>query len=152
MATENSIVAHSSFHFEDLQLSSKDFYTSVEETLKHFEYPDLRISRVNLFQSGFTSGFREYLCIQHKEHRFYICAAPFGRSYFISWWLKEQLSMSTVLLSYIPFIGASLARNNSKKSFYQIDSENLFLESIKGVVNTLVEKVQQEKGLRTAQH
>jgi hypothetical protein len=145
MATENSIVAHSSWHFEDLQLSSKEFYQSVEDQLKWYEYPNLRISRVNLTESSFYTG-REYLCIRFKEHHFYICAAPFGRSYFISWWLKEQPSLWTVLLSYIPFFGARLARNSMKKTFYQKDTEDLFLQSIKGVVNTLVDKVKTDKG------
>jgi hypothetical protein len=152
MATENSIVAHSSFHFEDLQLSSKEFYATIEEQLKYYEYPNLRIKRVNFFENSVFSSFREYLCVQYKEHRFYICAAPFGRSYFISWWLKEQMSLWMVLLSYIPFIGARLVRNNTKKSFYQTDTENLFLESIKGVVNALVDKVKQEKGVRVVQN
>lgn len=145
MTAETSIVAHSSWHFEDLQLSSKEFYQSIEEQLKLYEYPQLSISRVNLSESSFYTG-REYLCIRFKEHRFFICAAPFGRSYFISWWLKHQLSFWTILLSYIPFFGARLARNNMKKTLYQQDTEDLFLQSVKSVVNAQVDKVKLDKG------
>lgn len=145
MATETSIVAHSSFHFEDLQLSSKEFYQSVEDQLKWYEYPQLSISRVNLSTGSMFTG-REYLCVQFKENRFYICAAPFGRSYFISWWLKQEPSFWTVFLSYIPFFGERWARNSMKKTLYQQDSEDLFLQSIKKIVEALVEKVKLDKG------
>ncbi|TCC93701.1 hypothetical protein EZ428_02720 [Pedobacter frigiditerrae] len=151
MATEKSIVAHSSFHFEDLQLSSQKFYQSVEDTLNSFEYPNLRVTRVNLSEGTFITSSREYLCIQHKEHLFYVCAAPFGRSYFISWWLKEELSLWTFILSIIPFFGERWARNSMKKTFYQQDSEDLFLQSIKKIVEALVEKVTSDKGFRLAQ-
>jgi hypothetical protein len=145
MATENSIVGHSSWHFEDLQLSSKEFYQSVEDRITYYEYPQLSISRVNLSTTGMFSG-REYLCIQLKENRFYICAAPFGRSYFISWWLEEQMSTWTAILSTIPFFGERWARNSMKKTLYQQDSEDLFLQSIKKIVEALVDKVKLDKG------
>lgn len=140
MATENSIVAHSSWHFEDLQLSSKEFYQSVEDKLKYYEYPQLSIYLVKLSQSSVFTG-REYLCVEFKENKFYICAAPFGRSYFISWWLKQEPSLWTIFLSYIPFFGGALARNSMKKTLYQQDSEDLFLQSVKKIVEALVDKV-----------
>ncbi|MBY0377623.1 MAG: hypothetical protein K2Q33_03555 [Gammaproteobacteria bacterium] len=145
MATETPIVAHSSWHFEDLQLSSKEFYQAIEEKLAYYEYPQLYVSRVNLSATGIFTG-REYLCVEFKENRFYICAAPFGRSYFISWWLEEVMSTWVAILSTIPFFGKRWARNSMKKTFYQQDSEDLFLQSIKKIVETLVEKVKVDKG------
>jgi len=145
MATDTSIVAHSSWHFEDLQLSSKEFYQSLEDQLKYYEYPQLSISRINLSTSGIFTG-REYLCVEFKEYRFYICAAPFGRSYFISWWLKQQPSAWAILLSCIPFFGESLARNSMRKTLYQQDSEDLFMQSIKKNVEAMVHKVTMDKG------
>lgn len=148
MGTEPSILGHSYFHFEDLQLSSKEFYTSVEDTLKSFEYPNLSITHPNFSESGMFSANREYLCIKRKEYLFYVCAAPFGRSFFVSWWLKEQMSMWQVLLNSIPFIGARLGRLYSNKTFFQIDTEILFKESIRRVVNGVVEEISQSKGKR----
>ncbi len=145
MATENSIVAHSSWHFEDLQLSSKEFYQAVEDQVKYYEYPQLAIYRINLSTGGMLTG-REYLCIEFKENNFYICAAPFGRSYFISWHLKEQMSSWAAFLSLIPFFGENWARNAMKKTLYQQDSEDLFLQSIKKIVESVVERVKNNKG------
>lgn len=145
MATETSIVAHSSWHFEDLQLSSKEFYQAIEEKLAYYEYPQLCAYRTTLSESSFFTG-REYLCVQFKENQFYICAAPFGRSFFISWWLKEQPNMWAIFLSYIPFFGRRWAEIVMRKTLYQQDSEDLFLQSIKKIVETLVEKVKVDKG------
>jgi hypothetical protein len=144
MATPETTVAHSSWHFEELQLSSKEFYQSVEERIQYYEYPNLKISTVSMSQGVFYAA-REYLCIRFREYHLYVCAAPVGRSYFISWWLEEQLSNWTIFLSFIPFFGDTWARNSMKKTLYQKDTEDLFLQSIKKIVESMVEKVKTDK-------
>ena len=134
MALEHDIIAHASFHFEDLQLSSKEFYHAVEDQLKYYEYPSLHTSRVSLSGSSWFVG-REYLCVQYNEYRFYICAAPFGKSYFVSWWLKRQ-----------PGFWARFFKNRMRKTLYQQDTEDLFLQSVKKIIEALVEKVNIDKG------
>lgn len=40
MEIQLSTVAHTSYHFEDLPLSSQEFYKSIEAQLKYYEYPE----------------------------------------------------------------------------------------------------------------
>ena len=72
---------------EGLSASTQDSYDELETALEAREVPDLAISRVEYSESGIASAKREYLRIQRKEFVFDVCAAPFGKSFFFSWWM-----------------------------------------------------------------
>jgi hypothetical protein len=149
MAIETSILGHSYYHFEDLQLSSKEFYQSIEDTIKSYEYPNLAIARVNYNEGGILSSSREYLRIKRNDYLFYVCAAPFGRSFFISWRLKEEPHIMAELLGWIPFIGKSIVRSFQKKTAFQEDTGIIFKESIKSIIDAMIAEITQTKGLRS---
>jgi len=148
MKSISPILAHSSFFFDDLQLSAREFYTKLEQAVQSFEYPNLSLYRVLFTEGGAFSAQREYLCIQSKGYLFYICAAPYGRSFFVSWWLKEQTNILFIILLTIPFLGRMIARRSSQKTFYQFDTELLFRESIERVIKTTIEELKHTKGFR----
>ena len=72
---------------EGLSTSVQDTYTELESALNVREVPELEISRVEYSESGLGSAKREYCRIQRKDFVFDICAAPFGKSFFFSWWM-----------------------------------------------------------------
>lgn len=145
MRNESSIQSHSYQHFQDLQMSSKEFYNTVESMIKELQYPNLMMERVKLSEGGFFSPNREYLKIWNNFYQYYVCAAPYGKSFFISWWLKENENWFVNLLAGIPLLGWLVPKKKSK-TFYQMDSELIFSKGIHTLVSQAVEKLTIDKG------
>jgi hypothetical protein len=73
----------------EYQLSSKEFYTEIENILKAQQVPGLEISRVDLAEGGLLSDKREYLRMKRERLIFDVCAAPFGTNFFFSYRFVE---------------------------------------------------------------
>ncbi|HXT39011.1 MAG TPA: hypothetical protein VN887_03215 [Candidatus Angelobacter sp.] len=69
---------------EGFQLSSSEFYDSVEQELKAREVPGMEMARVEFAEGGILSDKRYYLRMVRERLVFDVCAAPFGRSFFFS--------------------------------------------------------------------
>ena len=69
---------------EGFQLSTSEFYDSVERELKTMEVPGLEMSRVEFAEGGILSNQRTYLRMARERLVFDVCAAPFGKTYFFS--------------------------------------------------------------------
>ena len=134
---------HQYYHFEDLQLSSKEFYDVLSELIKERSFPNVTIEIETLQQSGFLSSKRDYLRVRQFELEFYICAAPFGKNFFISYWLKDMPPGCIDIFQWRVF------GYRDRKTFYQIDREVIFRESIKTAVHTAIKSFVQDKGLRS---
>jgi hypothetical protein len=91
--------------FEEFQTSALDFYTAVEEAVKRREAPDLEFSHVEWNEKGVLSAKRTYLRVKRGRLNFDICAAPYGRGHFFSWWLAETPSFAA-LGYFLLLIGA----------------------------------------------
>ena len=132
----------------DTKHSAQDFYGQAEKIIKQRDIPDCKYSRVTFSDGGFFSEKREYLRVARKEYVFDICAAPFGKDFFISWWLGETESGASALRTYLmqlPVIGSWFVR---RKTYFQMDNENMFLESVKACINEAVESAFTAKGSR----
>jgi len=147
MATVDTIHAHKYEHFEDLQLSAKEFYEMLETMIRDYQYPDIQFARVKMKESHMLSASREYLIISRKRHNFYVCAAPFGKSYFISWYHLEEANTTANITAKIPLIGKSIARDMESKTYYQLDSQLMFINSINMIIKMAIEKVKATHGL-----
>jgi len=142
-----TILDHAHCRFDDVQLSSKAFYEALETALTDHQFPRVSWERIFHWEGGIFSGRREYLKVVKDKHEFIVCAAPFGKSYFISWWLKQQSGIS-VLLKLVPFIGGWLYRSELLQTYYEVDSEIMFKESIKDLVERCIDTLQHTKGVR----
>lgn len=120
--------------FDNLQLSSADFYKNMEKAIEIQELPNVKLSLENLSESGILSAKRMYLRITRKGLVFDICAAPFGKNFFFSYWFGMESSGFANFLAKIPYVGKFLAQKAQEKTYYQIDTENMFKECI---INTL---------------
>jgi hypothetical protein len=143
-------VIHSRWHynFDELRFSSQDFYSKVEEYSKKRGIPDIEFSRVSFLEGGMFSIKREYLRISRNQNAFDICAAPFGNCFFVSWWLGEKQGFFARLISQIPLIGTYLAENSKPRTYYQVDTESMFKESVRSAVNEAIDEITTSKGLR----
>ncbi|MBB5397179.1 hypothetical protein [Mucilaginibacter sp. AK015] len=149
MATQATVHNHAYQHFEDLQLSADQFYTMLEAMIKEYQYPDITISRRKLKEGGLLSANRAYLCISRDYQHYYVCAAPYGRSFFISWWLQEDAHTASNVAEKIPLFGKAIAERMESKSYYQLDTELMFIQSISAIIRMAVEKVKADHGHRS---
>jgi hypothetical protein len=148
MATEQTIHAHSYQHFEDLQMSAKEFYVLLKNMIEEYKYPDVACTPVTLKEGGMFSSRREYLRISKQRYNYYVCASPFGRSFFISWWLQEDANTSAKLAQKFGLLGKAVAQRMESKSYYELDTELMFTSSISSLIKMAVEKVKLDKGFR----
>lgn len=135
--------------FNKLQFSSQEFYSAVEQALQAKEIPKIQFRRVSFSEGGLLSSKREYLRVTRKEYVFDICAAPFGTDFFVSWWHGKTVGPLIEFTSRIPWLGNIIFKLSSMKSYYQLDSENMFKGAVRGSVLEAIDKVTTTKGLRS---
>jgi hypothetical protein len=148
MATETTVHAHSYQHFENLQMSAKDFYSMLRDMIVEYQYPDVKCGLTNFKEAGLLSSSREYLRISRGRYNYFVCASPFGKSFFISWWFQEDAHTAANLVEKVPLIGKATAQRMESKTFYQLDTELMFKTAITSIIKTAVNKVMSDKGFR----
>jgi len=131
--------------FEETIFSPQEFYQKLEGVLKEMRVPSVSLSRKLYNQGGFLSHKREYLRVEYREFVFDVCAAPFGKGYFVSWWLGET-SPASDLFASLPILGRLFKKHT--KTFYEIDTEIMFQEIVKRCVRETIETLTDSKGLR----
>lgn len=144
-------VIHSKWHhhFSNLQFSTQEFYSILESKMNAEEIKNTKTQRVTYSEGGFFSSKREYLRISRNEFIFDICAAPFGKGFFISWWHGESAGYLKDFLAKIPVIGQYLVHLASIKSYYQQDTEQMFKEVVKTCVQSSIEEISTSRGVRS---
>src|SRR5262245_13453504 len=85
------IVSHWSKFFDDFEISPLEFYERVKQGVGRREVPEARISSRDWKASGLLSAKRTYLRIRRGRTQFDICAAPFGKGFFFSWWQTDEV-------------------------------------------------------------
>ena len=75
---------------DDFNTSGLDFYAQVEEAIRDRDVPDVSFSRTLYREGGINLTKREYLRITRGNVAFDVCAAPYGNSFFFSWWLSRS--------------------------------------------------------------
>lgn len=116
MAQSAEVISHWHQSVDGLSTSTLDFYAAVEKALREKEVADLRIERIEVPEQGILSAQRLYLGVSYGRLRFDICAAPFGKDFFFSWWLVKRTpgfaaiwgcATTLVLLQIVLVAGAS---------------------------------------------
>jgi hypothetical protein len=143
--TPIAVASHWSHFFEEFQFTPSDFYNQVEAKCKKYEIPNAKYSKVTYAQSGIFSARREYLRVARNEFVFDICAAPFGKGFFVSSWLGET---DLGILSKIPVLNTLIGKDPANKSYYQADTEAMFRQCVHSAVLTVIEEIINGKGVR----
>ncbi len=142
------VVSHWYILIEELQESTQQFYSSLEEAITRRELPNTDLSRIEYREGTLLSAKREYLRVRRHEHLFDICAAPFGNGFFISWWLGEAPGAFWRLVLLIPVVGAVLVRLLRPVTYYQMDIALMFQESVRKAVLEVIDGITEARGLR----
>lgn len=137
---------HSYRHFADLQLSAQQFYTDLEAAIKSYQFPDVIISRRAMFENGIFERRREYLCVSRGELYFYVCAAPYGKSYFISWWFQHYRDWFWDWLFRVEWIRRMF--ENREDTMFKADTRIMFESSLDRIISELAAAVQPHHGTR----
>ena len=90
MARSTEVVAHWHHSVENFSTSSLEFYAAVKAELETAKAP-VRFEEIEWNEGGLLSAKRRYLRIEFNRFVFDLCAAPFGTSYFFSWWLARRV-------------------------------------------------------------
>lgn len=90
---------------EGFQLSSSEFYDSVESELKARAVPGMEMARVEFAEGGILSDKRLYLRMVRERLVFDVCAAPFGRSFFFSCRFAEIPAVVQLWQLIVVFVG-----------------------------------------------
>jgi len=151
MATVDTIHTHGYQHFAELQLSSADFYKTLESMVKQFQYPDVTCKIEELREGGLLSAKRKYFTISWEYHKYLVCASPFGKSFFISWWHREGANTGANIAGKFGALGKAVANNMEKKTFYEIDSQIMFINCMDAIIQAAIDKVKADKGFTVEQ-
>jgi hypothetical protein len=143
----SNVLKHWTKMFPFCSMSSAEFYGLVDKIFKEHQIPDVKLERINHKEGGMFSSSREYFRIKRKDLVFDICAAPFGKDFFISWWLYETEGITKQLLK-LTSVGSYLVERSAKQTFFQADEETMFLTCAHECILEAVEQMVQSKGLR----
>lgn len=139
---------HWAQYIENMTQTPQEFYAEIEQLIAYHEVPDVKIKRVKRFEKGLLSAKREYLQISGHNHFFDVCAAPFGRGFFVSYWQREDLTSRLKLISKIPLIGNFAANWKDSVTFYMADTQQMFVYLVHSCIITALDKEIKNKGLK----
>lgn len=142
----NTVQSHGHHLFDTAPCSPLELYQLLAKEIRHKEIASLSITTVVYPEGGVFSANREYLRVSFRHYVFDICAAPFAKGFFISWWQGTLSDPLRDFLINLPFIGSIFRQRN--KTFFEMDVETMFKESVSKVVTKVVAEVQEAKGIR----
>jgi hypothetical protein len=150
MARKVSLILSHWYHLiEGLQDSTQRFYTTLEQAIGARQIEKLDLSRIDYREGGILSDKREYFRVRRKDHIFDICAAPFGNSFFVSWWLGESLGPLWTLILKIPILGVLLLKLIRPETYYRFDTALMFQQSVHSAVLEVIDQTTNAKGIRS---
>jgi len=138
---------HWNHYFSDLQFSTQEFYSLIEQKINAQAMPDVEIQRVNYAETNILSNKREYLRIERKNDLFDICAAPFGAGFFVSYWLGSPTHAMRDLAMKIPFLGKAV-EGWQGSTYYVVDTACMFRGSVVNCIKEAIEEITTSKGVR----
>jgi hypothetical protein len=149
-ASSRSIkVVHSHWHhmFDTRPFTPLEFYESFKKKIDEKEIENISFASVTHSERGMLSAKRIYLRVTYREYMMDICAAPFAKQdFFVSWWLGDAGFTFRDLLISIPVIGKLVSRR--EKTFYELDTEIMFKETVAKCVKETIEGLTETKGTR----
>ncbi len=140
--------SHWSYLIPDFKYSTEEFYKKLNAGVVKNKIEKCR-SKVVLEKEGNAfSASRKYFKISWKEYDFYMCAAPFGNGFFLSWWLFYKLRKRELLVASIPFLGPLLLQKFFPVTMYRLDTAIMFMEYCHEVMLSEVDSITEASGIR----
>jgi hypothetical protein len=127
--------------------SSNEFYDNLKKIVSTHEMPNIKMEPVTHKEGGLLSSSRQYFRVKNKALVFDVCAAPYGKGFFISWWLYETEGKAMGLIKKTK-VGSFLKDLSTRKTFYQADNEAMFRSTVHKCVLEAVDKMTEGKATR----
>ena len=136
---ESTVVGNWHQSIESFSYSTEEFYDRLERTLTAQNIPNLKMERAGLPEGGFLSAYRLYLQLKRGNLTFYVCAAPFGVNFFVSWWLMQAGDgcLQGCATTFLPF----LTLLKRQRTFYEEDTAVMFREAMHEAVLSVLREV-----------
>lgn len=129
---------------DNLSASPQECYTELGKALEARAIPRLKVAYVEIPEGGIIlSATRLYMRVQRGTQFMDVCAAPFGRGFFFSWWLVRRPS----LLLLLPVIGW-IAVRLSPVTYYKLDTALMFQTAVHDALMEVIDGVTSAKGVR----
>lgn len=135
--------------FDDFKFSAVDFYAIVEKEIKKRKPPKVSMKRISYPEAGITSHNRIYLEVTFQNIRFIICAAPYGSGFFVSWRSGTTITFFQDMLTRLPFVGRYISNAYDSRTYFQLDTEGMFMNTVKNAVMEAIDEVTNQKGIRS---
>lgn len=144
-------IVHSNWNSltDDFKYSTVDFYKLFKEEMKTTKVKGILYQDVNLSEGVVgISRKRKYLRLEWQKYTFDVCAAPFGRGMFFSWWVIYKMPFLYTLFYMIPLIGLGIARILFPFTYYKYDSATMFMKYAHAVTLSVIDSITTEQGVR----
>jgi len=143
--------SHWSYLIPDFKYSTEEFYEKLKKGVVQNKIDKCQ-SRVVMEKEGNAfSASRKYFKISWKEYDFYMCAAPFGNGFFLSWWLFYKFRKREIIVASIPFLGPALLQKFFPVTMYRLDTAIMFMEYCHEVMLSEVDSITETSGIRLAE-
>lgn len=134
--------------FPNVSFSSQAIYDEIQNRVSDKQYPGIKMQKVLHPEGGSLSHNREYLRIRRGRLIFDVCAAPFGKDFFISWWQARLPTTREVWLQLLPFLNKTAIKHAREQRYYEMDTETMFADSMKKCVEEVVQSLTAPTGTR----
>ncbi len=134
---------------DGFNFSSEEFYERLKQELHAQGIKKVITYFVFLKEGGMFSARRTYLRVEWKGFQYDICAAPFGKGFFISWWLLYQHSIWELLIAKVPFVGEWLRDKWFPVTYFKVDSGSMFMTYCQSAVLKVIEDITKDSGARS---
>lgn len=141
------LLNHWNILIKGLNYSPQDFYKQLEEELKSEGIEGLRITTHAIPEGSFVSARRQYATITWKEYRYFVCAAPFAKSFFVSYRSLGKTRFWKYALTCIPYLGKHFGKWFTGLTWYQEDAIMMFHTVVHESIIKVVNEVAQDQGV-----
>jgi len=129
-----------------LDYTPDDFYKAIEGRIKQRNIDIIKTSRVFFTQTGWFSNKREYLRVTQGDLIYDICGAPYGDSFFFSYWMgvnekRGCFGLLIPILLSIPVIGAMVEKQLGSMTYYEQDTAMMFNALLTNIVMDEVDDI-----------
>ena len=149
MKSKKEVLNHWNILIHNLGYSSQEFYKKLNTELDSQKISGLKFKTSEKKTSSILSHKRLYATITYDGYVYDVCAAPFGESFFVSYWMQGTLNPMENFVSRIPFLGKRLVKLFFPVTFYRIDTSNMFHSLMHETIIELVNTISQENELET---
>jgi len=134
---------------DNFSYSTEEFYNLLKEELSSHGIKEMSMVHKSLNEDNMGFSKRRYLRVSWKDYEYYICAAPFGKGFFVSWHLIYKDSPFQVFIAKIPFVGTWLADKLYHITFYKRDTASMFMTYAQQSVLKVIDDITKNKGIRS---